>query len=376
MTVTQNYLGVELPDEKFAKPQNFDLKSSDVNELVAAALDEPLDFPRLRDSVFPGDKIVVVLQSGLPKPRPLVAAIARYLDSTEINPDDVTYLSSYQLDPPATDGPEVVVHDAGDEQGTAYIAANLEGQPILINRALFDADVILPVCMATTIESDTRDCIYPEFSAADTRTRFQDEKGTRNARATEVETANNSLGIFFALRIVAGPGDEIAQAFFGRKELVESTAGKTSDECWTVNSEPDSRVVVATIESLPARQNWEHVFHAIVAANRMAPDCDQLVLLSKLSEKPKKMTRAMLQLQFETDTNSVNRVMRKASATQKEVAEIVREKTVYLKSELPESVVESVGLGFIKTDEELQRLLDKFDSGVLLRDAHFCRVQI
>ena len=178
------------------------------------------------------------------------------------------------------------------------------------------------------------------------------------------------------MQIVAGPGDEIAQAFFGRKELAVATAGKTSDECWTVNSEPDSRVVVATIESLPARQNWEHVFHAIVAANRMAPDCDQLVLLSKLSEKPKKMTRAMLQLQFETDTNSVNRVMRKASATQKEVAEIVREKTVYLKSELPESVVESVGLGFIKTDEELQRLLDKFDSGVLLRDAHFCRVQI
>ena len=107
----------------------------------------------------------------------------------------------------------------------------------------------------------------------------------------------------------------------------------------------------------------------------MALDCDHLVVLSELTAKPNKMVRAMMQLQFETDNSAVNRVLAKATPAQKEVAEIVREKTVYMKSRLSESLVEGLGIGFIKSDDELQRLLDRFDSGVLLRDAHFCCVK-
>ena len=236
MAVSQTSLGIELSDEKFTKPQGHTPASANVNELLENAFDHPLDFPRLRESVFPGDKVVVVLHPDLPQPQSIVRGFAKYFDTTEIDPVDVSYLSAVELKNDASDSyPGVLVHDPDDEHSIAYIAANLEGQPVLVNRALFDADVILPVCIASPVVAGVEDCLYPGFSSTETLTRFRDEKNSASSRAIEIETANNGLGIFLSLHIVSSPGGEISEAHFGRKDLAEKTATENSDAAWTVN---------------------------------------------------------------------------------------------------------------------------------------------
>lgn len=375
MATSQATLGIDLSDEKFARPQQSNAPTPDLFELLENSFEKPLDFPRFRESVFPGDKVVVVLHAELPRPQMIVRAIAKYLSTTEIDPEDVSYVSSVAIEDDGNDCPQIHVHDPNDEQAVAYIAANLEGQPVLVNRVLFDADVVLPVCSATSVADKIADCIYPQFSSSETKLRYRDEKNSANSRALEIEAANNGLGVFQSLQIVSSPGCNIGAAFFGRSDLTLQAAIEKSEALWSIERTDKSDLVVATIESPSSLQKWEHIFQAIITANRAATNCDNLVVLCELAEKPNKRVQAMLQLQFEMDPDAVNRVLKKASDSEKEVAEILRDKTVYLKSRLGESVVEGLGIGYIKSDEELQRLLDRFESAVLLRDAQFCRVQ-
>lgn len=375
MPTTQAPLGIDLSDAKFITPQQFETSSQDLVELLGNAFDQPMDFPRLRDSVFPGDKLVVVLHADLPQPQEIVRAIAKYLDATEIESADVSYVTAVDIPTDGDDCPEISVHDPENERAVAYIAANLEGLPVVVNRVLFEADVVLPVCTATTVAEKIEDCIYPRFSSSETKSRYRDEKNSANSRALEIEAANNGLGVFQSLQIVSSPGCEISEAFFGQRDLAEQASLEKSSASWAVELTDKADAVVATIESLSNRQNWDHFFQAIISANRAVTECDNLVVLCELGEKPNKRVQAMLQLQFEMDPDAVNRVLKKASEVEKEVAEIMREKTVYLKSRLSESVVEGLGIGFIKSDDELQRLLGRFESAVLLRDAQFCRVK-
>ena len=57
-----------LPDEKFAKPQSkFGIEPDvDMAAAMAQSLVNPIVYPQLSDSVFPGDSIAIVLQSNLP----------------------------------------------------------------------------------------------------------------------------------------------------------------------------------------------------------------------------------------------------------------------------------------------------------------------
>lgn len=375
MATLQASLGIDLPSKKFTSPQQFQSPSLELADLLEQSFDQPLDFPRFRESVFPGDKVVVVLHADLPQPQEIVRSIAKYLETTEIDTADVTFLASVNFDSCGKDCPEIVVHDPDDEQAVAYIAANLEGQPVLVNRMLFEADVILPVCSATNIDGIIEDCIYPSFSATETKLRYRDKKNSANSRALEVETANNGLGVFQSLQIVSNPGSEVSGAFFGRKDLAEQTASTKSETMWSVESTEKSNVVVATMESLSGQQTWEHFFQAVISASRAVADCDHLVILCELAKKPNKRVQAMLQLQFEMDPDSVNRVLKKATESEKEVAEIMREKKVYMKSQLGQATVEGLGIGFINSDDEFQRLLERFETGVLLRDAQFCRLK-
>ena len=61
---------------------------------VAAALEQPLEYPPLAQTTTPGDRVVVVLGSGLPQIAQVTAAIVQALMATAIDPDGITILRS------------------------------------------------------------------------------------------------------------------------------------------------------------------------------------------------------------------------------------------------------------------------------------------
>ena len=71
----------------------------------------------------------------------------------------------------------LLTHDPADRRQLAYLAANEAGEAILVNRALHDADVVLPVGCLRADEAagyfGIHGALFPAFSDAKTLQRFR-----------------------------------------------------------------------------------------------------------------------------------------------------------------------------------------------------------
>jgi hypothetical protein len=95
-----------------------------------------------------------------------------------------------------------------------------------------------------------------------------------------------------------------------------------------------------------------------------------IVVLTELSVKPDKKMRRALQSQFDDGPE------KKSSVKLRSLAGVVAERSVFLKSQLPPAEVEDLGLGHLDSAEQIARVAESFDSGVLIRDAHKCQLSI
>ena len=78
--------------EQCGTPQGMAL--ADPAAAVAAALEQPLEYPPLAQTTTPGDRVVVVLGSGLPQVAQVTAAVVQALMASRIAPDGITILQS------------------------------------------------------------------------------------------------------------------------------------------------------------------------------------------------------------------------------------------------------------------------------------------
>ena len=80
-------------------------------------------------------------------------------------------------------------------------------------------------------------------------------------------------------------------------------------------------------------------------------------------------------LPFEVDQDALWQQLDAIDEGMQQVVRILMNRQVFLQSNLNESVVEELGLGPVNGWSELNRLVERAEEGVLLRDAHkikFC----
>jgi hypothetical protein len=349
--------------------------------------------PPLSQSVFAGDRVAIVLQSDLPQARLVVECLLKRLMDTSIEPTDITVVISplmarqfgladspvepksneMELQHPLDDEFRPVsflVHDAQDEFGVAYIAANEEGLPVKVNRAIVDADVILPIGCPRSEDGDSLvDCIYPEYCHDETKRRYREQINSVKERRAEIELANDHLGAFYSIQIVAGAGGQILETISGERHAAIQKAESESRRAWAIVPVGSADAVVATIETDASQQTWKDFAKAVVAANSVANSRGPIVVWSEIGEQPKSEIRKALNDSFE----SVSRA--RLSGLMQSIADIAAERQIFLKSRLAQSVVEELGLGFVASVSDVVRLVQSQNSGVMLRDAHLCQVQ-
>lgn len=388
-------LQTSVTEAKWFQPQR---ESVPVGVEWKSALIESLEspvghHPPLSQSVFAGDRVAIVLQADLPQARQVVECLLTQLIKTNVEPTDITVVvspsmaSQFGLAPTAVDkqADEAVrqhpleddfqpvsflVHDAQDEYGVAYIAANEQGLPVKVNRAIVDADVILPIgCPRPDDDESLVDCIYPEFCHDDTKQRYRDRISSTGDRKAEIELANDHLGAFYSIQLVAGAGGQILAAITGERHEAIRTAESISKQAWAIMPVAGVDTVIATIETEPSRQTWKDFARAVVAANAVANSSGPIVVWSELEEPPKAEIRKALNESFEAAAQS------RLSGLMQQVAGIAAERQILLKSQLSQSVVEELGLGFVSSVEDIERLVQRQPSGIMLRDAHLCQVQ-
>ena len=370
----------------------------DLSSALKITLDAPEFYPPLSESVFAGDTVAIALQTDIPHANYLIESIVDYLISTGIELADITLVVTGRTAenlgiPPAqyemaekdkAEGKRppvfsfdlgfqklnIQVHDPENQTGHAYLAANEEGDPVYVNRTLVDADVVIPIGIPSPGEVNQQlDCIYPDFSTTSTLYRFSQGKGSFISRWTEIELANESLGAFFAIQVVCGPGDTIRKVNSGARKDVLESARDATNQLWSLSWPTLSDFCVATIEAKPNDQSWDDFCQALIAASEVTKTESPIVIWSEISLPPDRNTRKACMSQFEDNISS------KLTKTLQRVAGIIKDRPVFFKSELSEQAVEELGLGHLQSANEILRMAESHENCLVIRDAHKTQIK-
>ena len=393
-------LADDLIRSKFAMPQ-LDAEAAgsvDLGESLAQAAKSPIMYPPLADSVFAGDSVAIVVQDDLPEARRIVEVMIAYLAELNVAANDVTIVmgkrmaDALEVDPAVYRMPEETkdeqppvqfplefgfnqincqVHDAENDAGLAYLNANDDGDPVYVNRLLVDADVVIPIGFVEPgDDSRQTDCVYPNFSGSGAQERFSKTDVSSLACRSEIALANDMLGSFFVIQLVTGPGGGVAGLFCGERLRTTKAARERANQLWKFGCSEDAGVVVATIESDAKQQTWSDVTEAILTASQVIKGEGPIIVVSELSAKPSRKIRQALQAQFDDGPE------KKSSVKLRSLAGVVAERSVFLKSNLTPAEVEDLGLGHLDSVDQINRVAETFESGVLIRDAHKCQLSV
>jgi nickel-dependent lactate racemase len=364
----------------------------DLVAAATAALAAPIDYPALAQCTTPGDRVVVALDRGLPQAAEVTAAVVHALVNAGVDADGITVLETQAdqlagagdprrlLSPALQKRVALVVHDPDDRRELAYLAADEAGEPILINRAMHEADVVLPVGCLRSEQSagyfDIHGVVYPTFSDTKTLQRFR-SVGTLNghaARRRELLAAVDHvawlLGITLTVQLVPAAGEQVLQVLAGLSDSVRLRGHDLYHTIWDCPVKQQADLVLAAIEGGPAQQTWENLGRALQVAEHFVDEGGAIALCCELSAPP---GPAMQHLAGESSREAALRHVAKKRPVDTlpaaQLAHALDRSKVYLLSRLDAALVEDLEMIPINGPDELARLAQKHPSCILLANA-------
>ena len=258
-----------------------------------------------------------------------------------------------------------IVHDADDEQNFAYLAASDEAEPVYVNRLLVDADVVIPISAHWPHQGRDHDVLYPNFSNAQTQSRFRGDGMTDPQRESEQRLANDVLGLFFEIGLECRPGNRIGDVVAGARADVVSAVSEGLDNWWSLPASPDVDCVLATIETSRTSQTWDDIAQAFINAAEFSARGSAIIVWSDLSAPPSAALRRVFQEQFDVD-----RFQSHKSTTFQMLTRVIGQHRLYLRSRLKPQSVEDLGIGFVESAAQAERLAAAAQQPAMIRDAH------
>ncbi len=373
---------------------------ADVGAATKLALQDAREHPPWSQTVYPGDRVVIAVDAQLPQTRSILDAIIETTKANGVSAGDITVLfaayeglpddgvsvrESWQSESALAADVNIVIHQPENRAELAYVAATEEGDPLMVNRYLADADVVLLVsvtrgnaalgyCGATGLLCHT-------FGDSATMRRFRTfhagqskPQSTRWTHKKSEEAAWN-LGANFTLQAVPGVNGEVLQLIAGKHDAVAAAAQTAFEEAWRYRLAEPAELVVAAVDA--QLTSWLEVATAANAAARLVDDDGSIVLLTELQSPPGRAVGRLTQvespgevlapLQTETSADVVAAIG---------LAHVLERTRVYLVSNLDEDQCQD--LHFVHVDEagDIQRLAGRSESTILLHSAQFADVQL
>ena len=390
----------------------------DPSAAVAAALEQPLEYPPLAQTTTPGDRVVVVLGSGLPQVAQVTAAVVRALMLSGVDADGITVLRSeadsaagkvnrgsshdelsedadvagavenpLRLVPvPAAERIRLVTHDSGSRRDLAYLAASAGGEPILLNRLLTDADVVLPVgCMQREHSAGyfgIHTTIYPEYSDQHTQARFRKhDRYTGNGHHRELQQEVNHvawlLGVNFSLQVVPAGGDGILHVLAGQSDVVRRQCRELYRAAWSRSVPERAKLVVAAIEGSPGQQTWDSLGRVLESASRLVEEDGAIAVCCDLAAAPgPALQRLIGAASREEAVRQIRRDNPRDALPALQLARTLETNRIYLLSRLDPGLVEDLEMIPIQGPDELARLAQRGSSCLVLANAVRAMVRV
>jgi nickel-dependent lactate racemase len=374
---------------------------------VAAALEQPLEYPPLAKTTTPGDRVVVALDSELPQVAQVTAAVVHALMVSGVDPDGITVLQnevdvtpgSVGFQPaylhenplglvpaPAAERIRLLTHDPANRRNLAYLAATEGGEPILLNRLLTDADVVLPVgCMQRERSAGyfgIHTTIYPEYSDQQTQARFRKRDFfTGNGHHRELQHEVNHvawlLGVNFSLQVVPAAGDGILHVLGGQSDVVRRQCRELYRAAWNRSVARRASLVVAAIAGPARQQTWESLGRVLESASRLVEEDGAIAVCCDLAAAPGAAFQRLLG--GPTREEAVRQIRRdnpRDALPALQLARALETSRVYLLSRLDPGLVEDLDLVPIGGADELARLARRSGSCLVLANAVHAMVHV
>jgi nickel-dependent lactate racemase len=386
---------LHVPQDRLAAPYcHEEHRSDDAAGLLRSALADPLGYPRLNQSVLPGDRVTIAVDPELPQAATLVRELLADLIAAGCETSDLTVLVARgeqgeklpQTWPEAWRGKvRLLVHDASDETTHAYLAATHDGRPVYLNRAISDADVFLPVGVqrleGTLDQRGIHGGWFPAFSNLESQLRHQSPGNVqwqvhRRRRQQETDEAAWLLGARQIVQVLPGSAGQVAGAWYGDADEVAKVAGAACRRLWEQELDRQVELVIAVIDGPAAEQSWGQIARVLAVASEVVVEGGTIVLWTGLSADPGPALKSLGYLEASEDEQRLALLkQRSADATAAMViGDTLQRFRVFLRSKLDDGTVEELGIASLHNVHELQRLVDRAASCLVIGSAQHAGV--
>ncbi|EAQ77818.1 lactate racemase domain-containing protein [Blastopirellula marina] len=369
---------------------------SSVGEAVDAALTNPPQFPALADATVPGDLIAFAIGRHIPAVDEIIAAILQVVARPEmadrrmaiVLPHDAAKDLEAAVQQMIGERNDVTVerHDPDDRNKLAFIGATKENRPIMINRSLSDADMVVPVGLARLDSSldyfGPYEAVFPTFTDRETMQRlsapaFVEQPVLRKRRAGEATEVGHILGVLFGLQVEANGPESISAIRAGAIDQLSTQIQAELAKTWRYQPSKRAALAVVAISGGHYQQTWANFARALAVASAAADDNAAIMICCELSTHP---SATMLQLAEHDDLDDQRRRIRRERTTDAvaalQLATTLDRNKIYLLSNLPEAIVDELNMAPVANLEEARKVCEYYDSCTFIAHGQLAEVAV
>jgi nickel-dependent lactate racemase len=368
------------------------VSAGEAKRLAHEAIENPLEFPPLRQAVVPGDQVVIALDPQVPESVAVLEAVCEVLEGSGVAARSIQVLAS---GPTPTDWPAGracgigwEVHDPAARAQFAYLASTEQGRRIYLNRRLTDADFIVPIGLLghdpVLGDRGPWGVIFPGLSDLETQRSFraqapevQPESRKPNPSLAESLHVNWLLGSQFQVGVVPG-AEGLSRVIAGRDLAVRAEGRRARNAAWVYRAPERAELVVAGIGRPDRPTTIDDLAEGLATAAGLVRQGGKIVALSR-TEGP--IGPALRRLADADDARGDRSVLRGLEheadyPAARQLARTLAWADVYLLSALDPDDVDDLSMIALGHPEEARRLAAVSSSCLFLSQSELTRGEV
>ncbi len=360
-----------------------------IPDLIARTLDEPVEFPPLALALIDDDHIAIAIEDGVPEANAIVCAVTRYLVEHGTRQEMITIVLGSdnqdwrdrlveELRNQELSDVKVIKHEPTHHDSHGYIAASASADPIYIQRDLVEAEVVLPIYCIRTPDSPSASDKYgmsPSFADATTQHRWNLAWLDDNTHHLHLQEKLSHevgwlMGVQFAIAVVPASDGSVSAILGGSPDPVFQRASELIRPLDAPKTTEHS-LAIAFVEGDWTQQSWMNVARAAAHADMQLDANGIVVVCTDL----KHLSDGILQLGSDESEDQLQRQLLSSDLEDAFAAAVLSsiksKRSIYLLSQLKSNQVENLGLAYIDSPLDIERLCREASSVCVMRSSQF-----
>ncbi len=364
----------------------------DLKPLVKQALETPIGYPSFDQSLTPEDRVAIAVSKGVPQVDQIIVEVVGYLIDNGISAERITVVfpssreaeeigSSFQDKIP--ESVKIESHDPTDDEQLCFAGMMKHDRPLMLNRSLYDADVLLPILMeqpANYLHAGPYDGLFPEFCGQKTQeriTRVRSIAGARTRggdhlaeRRREAREAGWVIGVPLLMRVIPSIEGGAPQILAGEPLELEQAAKNKSEPRLAIDVDQLADLVIVSLGTDDKQHTWQSASRALQVADEMVTSDGAIVLWTQINESVgKSLSKLLGNDDFDRIAHDLSEDSGDEAWAAWQILQARERGSVFFHSQINDEVVEELGLAPLHNLEELHRLVERRETTIIVDEA-------